>query len=470
MSIAKTIIYGSVSEVAHVARNAEKIDVVDEYGYTPLIQTVICNDIEKLDAVLAAKPDVNFPDLTGRTALHWAADNNNYAICEKLLSAGADPNAYTLAGQPVLVMPLLRQHQRVKHLLYQYKADLNFAQDFINAKSLGHRFELEGRVDIVDTKLNFLEMEFEGFYLEFSLAMALSSFRDYLNHYAAKHWRDIYHLTRRIGDAFVTACELLKFQHYLMDIAKHRQQIDSLLHAAPLVIPVAFAGHAITLVHWHDILIRCDRGAYGRDHGTVIIYRIGNTSKFNRNFIKNLIYKRQDRHFIDDGLVQALDLTTITTLPLSVQISGNCSWANVEAVIPAMLYLLIMEESKIQSQKQIDYARHIAMTFFDEWMQWDQARALDFSLQSIAQCSPARKASKGAMLMAVMYQHFEYGNLDDEAKAERILKLLSQDDYAYIVKSYIKVFEKFRKTDRLSNVYQFLENYGIDVERFMQGF
>ena len=36
--------------------------------------------------------------------------------------------------------------------------------DFVNAKLLGHRFELAGRVDIVDHKNTFLELEFEKYF------------------------------------------------------------------------------------------------------------------------------------------------------------------------------------------------------------------------------------------------------------------------------------------------------------------
>ena len=181
MSIAKTIIHGSVADVAKELASTATLDEVDEYGYTPLIQTAIVSDVAKTELLLNAGADPNFTDLTGRTALHWAADNNNLELASALLEKGANANAYTRAGQPTLVMPLLKEYEALKKLLYQHGAKLSFAQDFINAKLLGHVFSLTGRVDIVDSDDVFTEVEFEGFYLEFSLALVHTSFSDFKN-------------------------------------------------------------------------------------------------------------------------------------------------------------------------------------------------------------------------------------------------------------------------------------------------
>ena len=101
-------------------------------------------------ALLAAGADVDMPDLTGRTALHWAVDNANQVLAQVLLEAKANPNRYTVASQPVLSKSILRHDAPMKALLTRFSADTTFANDYINAKLLGHRFELSGYVDIVD--------------------------------------------------------------------------------------------------------------------------------------------------------------------------------------------------------------------------------------------------------------------------------------------------------------------------------
>ncbi len=42
-----TIIIGSVEDLEHQIKQSPEINYLDEYGYTPLIQTVIVGDIEK---------------------------------------------------------------------------------------------------------------------------------------------------------------------------------------------------------------------------------------------------------------------------------------------------------------------------------------------------------------------------------------------------------------------------------------
>ena len=111
MPISETIIYGSLQDVKKDLLQQEPLNQIDNYGYTPLVQTAIVNDLEKTRCILEAGADVNMPDLTGRTALHWATENNNLALCELLLKNKANPNAYTTAGQSVLVIPLLREQK-----------------------------------------------------------------------------------------------------------------------------------------------------------------------------------------------------------------------------------------------------------------------------------------------------------------------------------------------------------------------
>ncbi len=158
-SLASTIIYGSDRDLINILQSNSKIDAIDEYGYTPLVQTAIVNSISKAEIMLTANAQIDFPDLTGRTALFWAADNGNLELCKLYLKHQANPNAYSLGGQPLLVLPLLKQHREIKKLLINNGAKLSFAQDFLDAKLIGHGFELEGRIDIVNTNGTFIETD-----------------------------------------------------------------------------------------------------------------------------------------------------------------------------------------------------------------------------------------------------------------------------------------------------------------------
>ncbi|MFA6409142.1 MAG: ankyrin repeat domain-containing protein [Gammaproteobacteria bacterium] len=464
MSLARTIIFGSDSEVASaLASQSElKIDELDEYGYSPLIQTAIVNSVSKARLVLQAGANPNFTDLTGRTALHWAADNGNFELCKLLMSKGADVNAYTYAGQPVLVMPLLRAKSRIKKLLVTNGADLDFAQDFINAKLLGHRFELEGRVDVVDHQNTFIEIELEGFYLEFSLGILIESLVEFHKNFGGKHFRQYFGHLNKIIASLEIASELMQYQHYLLDAKMYDKRITRLLDAEPLVLPIIFTGHAISLIRFGDLLARCDRGEFGRKNGTVVLYEMTQQS-FTKQLAKELLYKRQFPEFVNEGLIRYLGLDAKYSLPLSLQRSGNCSWANVEAIVPTLMFLFLLEERGL---KKMALCEEEALNFYNEWVEWDKDRSLHFCIDSFKDATPARKASKAALLASILFQSCDYENNRDPQKANKILSILTIPEYDYIVKSYIKVFAKDRDSadPRLKSMRNFLDDYRANFE------
>lgn len=463
MNLSDAIIHGTLEEVQGAINSGATLDEVDAYGYTPLIQTAIVNKIDMAKAVIDAGADVNFTDLTGRSALHWAADNNNYQLCELLLTHGADPNAYTRAGQPVLTMPVLRHRDNLKELLYRHDGKLLFAQDFINGKLLGHRFELEGRVDVVDTKGTFIEIELEGFYLEFSLAIVYQSLMDFKINFGGKHLAKYFDKLQLIISAINNASELIKLQHYLIDIKEHQEQIDKLLEHKPLVIPVIYEGHAINFIVLGNIFVRCDRGAYGREHGTVIVYKMHQPQRLDKEFVKRLIYTRQYKSFVDEEMVRVLGLEEMSVLPVSEQVSGNCSWANVEAIVPSLMYLLLQHQ-KYGSDHDCQQG---ALYFFEEWIHWDKNRALTFCRQSFNRIqNQARKASKAALMAAILFQTYSFDNQNQRDDADKIMQIFKQNpDYLYILKAYQEVFQYDKETDYFSNFMKFIDYYEIDLSQ-----
>lgn len=463
LTLSKVIIYGSDEDVKKfLEKEHPTLDEIDEYGYTPLVQTAICNSVPKAKILLDAGASANFTDLTGRTALHWAADNHNVLLCRLLLKRGANANAYTKAGQPVLVLPLLRDHDDTKTLLYQYGANLNFARDFINAKSIGHRFELEGRVDLVDPNGKFFEIEFEGFFHEFCLAIVIRSLLDFKNNFGARRVRVFFPYLEVITAALQNAAKLNSFQHYLTNKEEHQAEINRLLDHSPLVIPVSYDGHAICFIKYGQWFVRCDRGAFGREHGTVIVYRMRQPKLFTKEFFKILLYKRQHRDFIEKSLDEQLDLQYSSTLPLTPQISGNCAWSNIEAVVPALMYLLLLNDAQ-KTEKVIrpDAYQRTAMRFYQFWQEWDKDRAFYFLLNDFEQLDNAHKASRAAILAAILFQQFKYDKEKDLKRADEILKIISNPQFNYILKSYVAVFCEDKKNPYAKNLLNFLDDYGL---------
>ena len=462
MSLANAIIYGEPFQVEQLLKQGFNPNEIDEYGFRPLIEAAIADKKDMAELLLHYGAQVDQEDSTGRTALHWAVENNNVLLAALLLEHGADVNHYTKTGQSVLVNAILRNNTKLKNVLYYYKADLNFALDYINTKLIGHRFDLVSKADIVDPAGKFVEIDFEGFFLEFTINIILQSLMRYRNNFAARTMRKYFKYVQLLIQAFQTAAKLIRYQQYLTNLENPavKKQIELLLNQELLIIPVAHRGHAITFVRYGNLLAKCDRGENSLTQGSVVIYRSATKKLLTPDFFKQLLYIKQSPEFIQSGFKELLDLEEIIRLPLSSQISGNCSWANVEAAIPAILFLLLSQETD-NAPEAIRQNMTDALLFYEKWEEWDKDRALYECLKSIEESSRARKASKAGVLGAVLFQCCYYHSVAYLERAEKIVPILIDPEYRYILDSYIEIYWKRSKTLPGKNLVELLETCGI---------
>jgi hypothetical protein len=461
-SFAHEILFGTLKGVEQFILAGADIEETDEYGFSPLIEATIANKNDVVALLLEYGAVIDNADTTGRTALHWAVDNHNLALCELLLANKADANAYTTAGQAVLVYPLLRQQIELKKLLYRYGAKLSLAQDFIQAKLLGHRYELIGQVDLVNAAGRFIEINYEGFFLEFTLDVVLNSLRRYQNNFSSRHLRPYFDNLQKLIAAFSNAQALLKYQRYTLNIKDHTHSIDALLDQELLLLPVAYEGHAIALIKYKDWLIRCDRGENSLREASIVIYECQRPYAWDKEFCKQLIYSRQSREFLTQGIHRYLGLVSIANLPIQGQIIGNCSWANIEASILAMLFLLSAVNSKGQLVFRSEKYLQQASLFFQDWQTWDKDRALEECIQGFYYSSKARQATKATLLAAILFQKSRH-HLEQPKQAEAILKILSLVDYNYLLKSYLKVYWQLNKTAQGADLINLLDACGVSL-------
>jgi hypothetical protein len=462
-SLAKAIMYGKLTDVQAWVDLGEDINDFDEYGFTPLIEAVIFQKNEVVNYLLEKGADPNFKSLPGHTPLHWAVEVGNLELCEALLKNGANPNAYSRGSQPILVLPVLRHRNDIKNLLYKYGGDLHFAQDFIQAKLLAHRYELIGPVDIVTHERHFVELDMEGFFLEFTLNVIPNSLIRFKNSFAARHLRGYFGYIEQIVNAFHNAAELIRYQHFTQDYQQHQSRIDKLLSNKLLLLPVGYEGHAITFINYADILVKCDRGEWGRENGSVVIYRMTKPHAFNKNFIKNLIYKKQSKEAILEWLPEQLGLVPLTQLPIPPQITGNCSWANTEAAVAVMTFILLMAETTNHNPDTVIAAKQNALSFYRQWTGWDKATALSECLQSLDGINPQRKAAKLMQLAALMFQKLRHSRLPDIRTAQKLLPYLTDPDYIYILQSYKERFYLRKRSPQGINLIQLIEAAGFYV-------
>lgn len=455
MTIAQDIIARRMPEFDAYLNEGNSLDDIDEYGFTPLIECAITRQVKIAEQLIARKVDVNKPDVTGRTPLHWAIDNNDEDLARLLLSNGADANAYTRNGLSVLVYPVLRGQDNLKHLLYQHGAKLDFAQDFINAKLLGHRFELQGDVDIVNANGDFIELDYEGFILEFTVAVIKDSLRRFISSYSTRHLRDFFPLVHTIMDGFSDAAELLQLQHQPRLNDDHLKRIGQILKAPMLILPAASRGHALCFVRYHQWWAKIDRGENSLKEGSVNIYKITRPDMLTVSFIQNFLFKKQNRRYFHEVINQQLGLLPMAQLPVSSQISGNCSWANVQAVVPVAYAM-----QELNAQGEFNAGR--ALSVYEECVEWDKDRALDECIQRFYLASPERKASIVAMLGAVLFQACDHGIKHHVERAEKILSLMVLPEYYYVLKSYLDEYCIKRLTRKGNNLLKLLDDCGVN--------
>lgn len=458
-SLADIILQEDIASLRLALRYTDEINTIDEYGFTPLIEAAIVDNFEISQLLLKQGANPNQQDVTGGTALHWAVENNHLALCKMLLQYHANPNAYNFAGQPVLVMPILRQQNQLKHLLLQAGASLLFAQDFINAKLLGHLFELVGVTNILDTNNQFVEVDFEGFFIEVTLGLISDSLIHFQNHFAARQLRRYFGLSQFIVEIIERASQLIRYQQYRVDIRKYQQAIDNLISQEPILIPVGYEGHAITFIKQGDVWIKCDRREDSRLYDNIMFYRITNQKVAIDELIKTLMFEKQTTEFINETLDQILGLQPITELKVDAQISGNCSWANVEAAIPALFFLVLMRN---QSDSQaIAYYKTLALHYFHRWREWNKDRSLQLCIQSFQESNSIRKACKAEILATILFQRCKGNHLEDKNRIEQILSLLVNSPYEYLLKNYLKTYYYESNTDEGKHFSELLKEYGI---------
>ena len=464
MSFSDDIIAGNSPSIKAYTQAGNSIDDLDEYGFTPLIECAISNNRVFAEELIKAGAQVNKPDVTGRTPLHWAVDHGDLDFCRLLLENKANPNAFNRGGQVPLVFPLLRQQWELKNCLYQFGASLDFAQDFINAKLIGHRFQLKGDVDIVTASGQFIELDYEGFFLEFTLAIIQDSLHRFRNNFAARELRRYFEGMETIIEAFSTAQDLMKYQRTsAIELAKQESKINTMLSRPLLILPIAYRGHAITFIKCGRLWAKCDRGENSLREGTVNVYYINQANACTPNFLKNLIYKKQTRRFLHERLNVELGLQPIVTLPISPQISGNCSWANVEATVPTAFLLYLLHKNMDIGADILKREIDDVMIFYSEWDNWDKDRALYNCLQSFYQAQePPRKASKGSQLASILFQSCHYEEPRDIARAEKILPILMQPEFHYILRSYLDVYATRFLTEKGNNLIQIMDDCGYN--------
>lgn len=463
MSLSKEILEGTIEGVERLLLQGEAVNVMDEYGFTPLIHATATNRLDLVSLLLKHNAQTDLVDFTGSNALQWALDNDNIEITKLLLKYGANPNSYTANGQPALFYPVLRKNQELVKLLVNYGAKMDFAKDFISAKLIGHRFELQGSSDIVTPEALFIAIDLEGFYLEFTLGLIRESLERFINSYVA-HRMDIHSdELRTIIRSYENASKLREFKHFSKNVEKNKETIYQFMQMDLLLLPVSYKGHAINFIKHGNFLAKCDRGVQ-KMTDPIVINTINAPKQLTNEFYLQLLYEKHTEKYIKQDVVQLLGLRPYASLPIKHQITGNCSWANTESAVPTMLYMLLYDKTKDKTKAEALVSE--IMHFYNEWLEWDKDRALEDWLLDFETISFQRQKSKATLIGAVLFQACNPNKPADMNRAKRILKILSRKEFQYVVRIYANIFVRGGRTPEGQRFQNVVELCGYKLSQF----
>ena len=437
-SISKEILFGTFESVLQCVRTGSDVNEKDVYGLTPLIEATLKKDVRIAMLLLENGAKINQEDISGQTALQWAINRYHMPLCQLFLNHKADPNHYSADGQPLLVNPIFREQKDIIALLISYGADLNFALDFINAKLIGHRYELTGRARILNPDNTFIDLNYEGFFLEFTVGIIGRTLKNFMNSAACNQFNSYATVLSKVAKTLKAASQIIPYKYTTEWSADQDAIIRSILNDDLVVIPVSYEGHAITFIKYGKLFAKCDRGV---KHivDTVVISEVGNPIALNADFLKDLMYNNKSEEYINKDIKTILGLKPLTTLPARYQLSGNCSWANVEASVPAMMFML-MFRGNLESRGEIAALKKSIMHYYDIWVNWDKDRILNECIESFHNVNKEKKAAKASVLGAILFQRCRALHKNEIERAKKILSILTVPEYHYILKTYIKVY------------------------------
>ena len=437
-SISKEILFGTFDSVLKCVRGGSDVNEKDVYGLTPLIEATLKKDVRIAELLLEHGAKINQEDISGQTALQWAVNRYHVPLCELFLKHKADPNHYSADGQPLLVNPILREQKDIIQLLVSFGAELTFAFDFINAELIGHRYELMGRARILNPDNAFIDLSYEGFFLEFTVGIIYRTLQNFINSSANNQFNAYAAVLSKVARTLKVASQIIPYK-YTTEVSKDQDAvIRRALTDDLVVIPVSYEGHAITFIKYGKLFAKCDRGV---QHivDTVVISEVGNPIALNADFLKDLMYNNKSDEYINKDIKTILGLKPLTTLPARYQLSGNCSWANVEASVPAMMFML-MFRGNLESRGEIAALKKSIMQYYDTWVNWDKDRILSECIESFYNANKEKKVAKASILAAILFQRCRASHKNEIERAKKILSILTLPEYNYILKTYIKVY------------------------------
>jgi hypothetical protein len=179
------------------------------------------------------------------------------------------------------------------------------------------------------------------------------------------------------------------------------------------------------------------------------------------------MYNNKSNAYINEEVKKILDLKPLATLPARYQLSGNCSWANVEASVPAMMFMLMFKGNS-ESRGEIAALKKSIMNYYDTWIEWDKDRILKTELDAFLNEGREKRIAKASVLAAVLFQRCKTFHPKEVNRAKKILAILTLPEYEYILKTYVKVYYTRMAGKTGEDFIELLKTCGVDIKNLIE--
>lgn len=124
---------GDTAKVKGFIENGANLDMIDDYGYSPLMIAVSYGHLECARMLLEAGADPNLANSVGDTPLYYAAQNGYTKIADMLIRFGADINAFRSFQQSPLGAAVANGQFSAVKLLIESGADVSITDSTGNS-------------------------------------------------------------------------------------------------------------------------------------------------------------------------------------------------------------------------------------------------------------------------------------------------------------------------------------------------
>ena len=484
-ALTQAAVQGDLAGVRKLVLKGASINQVNKYGNAPLHLAAFNGDLGVVEFLLENGADPEIRNKMGRTPLHIAAFEGHLEVVNKLLAHGVDCNLVDNEGYNSLHDAACGGHKEIAECLIKADIDLEAmspdtpahqayknhykqlgdwlikqeknqtSQCWIQLRSFVHKFGMDHLLNYKDQKVEL--HGFDTINTHDELVRSLKQTNQWIKK-GPPGWAP--NDTECIYKTLEKGIEILDLNLNLA--TKLAETINAHQNGEVIVIPVSYlipkqppkksSTHAVSIVIYKNLLIKCDRrGGDDDPQPGLSVYKINHPAKLEEAVEKLIKVNRQENgEFFKKGMDQMLDLELIHHLKHSEQKSGTCAWtSSAKLSFHSLLYLYLIQQGFTEKE-----AEEYSQSMYKTWMQEDRHLAIQDLLSSQASETIKKNLLAAAFFHLSLKKVLKKNQDKEDAATDILLTLMAQQKPEVLDMAEKLVQEKIRKLDEIKRKLQ----------------